>query len=182
MRAVAEKYGVSIDAVVYVLRKNSTPRRSFSEANRLKYETKPASYTLKSNPNKTLELAGTMLYWAEGYKRETAFGIDFANSDPDMVLVFLKFLRSRYVLDASRLHFSLYYYSDQNLNETIRYWRKKLEVPAQQFKNHYRKEDPKKGGRKMPYGVLHIRYNDKKLLRDMLNLIESYKVLYASVG
>ena len=116
-----------------------------------------------------------MLYWAEGYKQPKAFGVDFANSDPDMAMLFLEFLRSRYILDQTRLHFSLYYYSDQKLNEIIRFWSKKLAVPAKQFKNHYMKQDPNTNGRKMSYGILHIRYNDKKLLRDLLSLIESHK-------
>jgi hypothetical protein len=182
MRLVANQYGVSIGAVVYVLRKSNIPRRSFAEANRLRFEVALPSFSLQLKPGKEFEMMGAMLYWAEGYKQPKAFGIDFANSDPDMALVFLKFLRSRYVLDQKRLHFSLYYYSDQDVSEIIRFWCKKLGVPASQFKNHYMKKDPQTNKRKMPYGVIHIRYNDKKLLRDVLNLIESYRVQYASVG
>lgn len=43
------------------------------------------------------------------------------------------------------------------------------------FKNNYMKKDPNAHARKMMYGVLHIRYHDKKLLRDLLNLIELHK-------
>ena len=182
MRVVAEHYKVSIDAVTYVLRKSAIPRRSFIEANRISFESKLASFSLKSERDKELEIIGVMLYWAEGYKRETASGVDFTNSDPDMVLLFLKFMQSRYVLDENRLHFSLYYYSDQDLSEVIKFWCKKLKVSKSQFKNHYMKKDPQTNKRKMAYGVLHIRYNDKKMLRDILNLIESYKTQYASVG
>lgn len=181
MRIVANHYGVSIDVIVYVLRKSNIPRRSFTEANRLRFETAPPSFSIQPKPSKELEMLGTMLYWAEGYKQPKASGVDFANSDPDMAFVFLKFLRSRYVLDEKRLHFSLYYYSDQDLSGVIRFWCKKLEVSSSQFKNHYMKKDPQTNKRKMPYGVIHIRYNDKKLLRDVISLIESYKSRYASV-
>lgn len=182
MRVVAKHYGVSIDAVVYVLRKTKIPRRSFTEANRLKFEAQLPSFSLQKRPSKVLEMMGVMLYWAEGYRADTAFGLDFANSDPDMVLVFLHFLRSRYVLDQKRLHFSLYHYSDQDQTALIEFWSQKLGVSAAQFKNHYIKKDPKSNRKKMLHGVLHIRYNDKKILRDMLNLIQSYKRHYASVG
>lgn len=182
MRIVAEQYGVSIDAVVYVLRKISIPRRSFAEANHLMYEARPASFTFQPRQDKKLEMVGAMLYWAEGYKADTAFGLDFANSDPDMALIFLNFLRSRYILDQRRLHFSLYHYSDQNQAELVNFWSKKLDVLPSQFKNHYVKKDPQTTRKKMSYGVLHIRYNDKKMLRDMLSLIQSYKKQYASVG
>ena len=182
MRAVAEHYGVSIDAVTYVLSKFSVPGRSFSEANRLKFEAKPPSFTVRAQTNKELEIIGAMLYWAEGYKRETACGIDFANSDPDMALLFLQFLCARYILDKKRLYFSIYHYSDQNIEQLIALWCQKLGTIPKQFKNHYMRQDPKTNGRKLSYGVLHIRYNDKKLLRDVLNLIDSYKLQYASVG
>lgn len=182
MREVAKRYGVSIDAVVYILRKISIPRRSFAEANHLMYEAKPASFTFQPQQDKKLEMMGVMLYWAEGYKTEKASGIDFANSDPDMALVFLNFLRSRYTLDQHRLHFSLYHYSDQNQAELVNFWSKRLGVLPSQFKNHYVKKDPQTTRKKMSYGVLHIRYNDKKMLRDMLSLIQSYRKQYASVG
>jgi hypothetical protein len=175
MRLVAQRYGVSIDSVVYILRKTAIPRRSFTEANRLKFEAKLPSFTINKDSNKELMAMGAMLYWAEGFKAASAYGIDFANSDPDMALVFMNFLRDRYTLDLKRLHFSLYHYSDQNQNEIIQFWCKKLLVSPEQFRNHYIRTDPQSGRRKMPHGVIHIRYNDKKLLRDMLNLIESYR-------
>ncbi len=176
MREVGARLGVSIDAVTYVLRRLGVPRRSFVEANHLAYERRSPSFSIRKRAkNRELELMGTMLYWAEGYKRETASGIDFANSDPDMVLLFWHFLRNRYVLDRARLYFSVYHYSDQNLKALVRFWSLKLGVPRTAFKHSYVKQDPQRGARKLRYGVLHIRYNDKKLLRDVLHLIESHK-------
>ena len=175
MRVVAKQYGVSIDAVTYVLRKTGVPRRSFTEANKIKFEAAPPSFTLRPKPDKELGIIGAMLYWAEGYKTDKASGIDFANSDPDMVLLFVTFLRNRYDLDQRKLHFSLFYYSDQALSKLVGFWSKKLDAPGSQFKTHYEHPDPKTGRRKMLYGVLHVRYFDKKLLRDVLNLIESYR-------
>lgn len=182
MRVVAKHYGVSIDAIVYVLRKTAVPRRSFAEANRLKFEAQQPSFSFRQKPSMELEMMGAMLYWAEGYKTEKASGIDFANSDPDMALIFLNFLRSRYTLDQHRLHFSLYHYSDQNQEVLVSFWSKRLGVLQSQFKNHYVKKDPQTTRKKMSYGVLHIRYNDKKMLRDVLSLIQSYRKQYASVG
>lgn len=177
-RTVAERLGISIDAVFYVMRKLQAPRRSFKDANRLAFEAKVPSFTVhtaKTLRGKDLELTGALLYWAEGYKTSKAAGIDFANSDPDMVLLFLQFLRSRYRLEASRLYCQLYYYADQDLRSITDFWSKKLDLPLLSFRYPYMKKDPRPNARKLPYGVLHIRYNDKKLLRDVLSLIHSYK-------
>lgn len=177
MQKVADIYGVSIDAVTYILRRLSVPRRSFREASRLSFEAKKPSFIIRSRQenSRTMNLAGAMLYWAEGYKRDTASGIDFANSDPDMILIFWNFLKNRYLLDMKRLYFSVYYYEDQDLQSILKFWRSKLAVPASQFRHPYMKRNPSPTARKLPYGVLHIRYTDKKLLRDVLSLIQSFK-------
>ena len=181
MREVALRLNVSLDAVTYAMRKSAVPRRSLKEASRLAFEAKTPSFAVRKSRNplrREMELIGAMLYWAEGYKRETASGVDFANSDPDMAALFFHFLMTRYILDTQRLYFSVYHYSDQDLAEIIKFWAKKLGVSASAFRHSYRKENPNLDSRKLPYGVLHIRYNDKKLLRDMLSLIESYKRKY----
>lgn len=179
MQEVADQYKVSIDAVTYILRKTGVPRRSFAEANRLKFESKKPSFIVRkrdSDKAREMDVIGAMLYWAEGYKRETATGIDFANSDPDMALLFWRFLQNRYILDMKRLHFSVYYYEDQHLSPLIHFWAAKLNVPKSSFRHAYMKRGAKPNARKLPYGVLHIRCTDKKLLWDVLKLIESCKV------
>ncbi len=185
MREIAEYLDVSINAVVYCMRHHGIERRSPAESNRTLYERSKPSFTLRRKNGKSsdeLDSIGAMLYWAEGYKRDTASGIDFANSDPDMVLLFLSFLRTRYVLDGNRLHFSLYYYSNQEKDSLIHFWAKKLGVGHEHFKNHYCKMNPNPGARQLPHGVLHIRYNDKKLLRDVINLIDLTRSRYCVGG
>ena len=184
MRAVAERVGASLDAVTYVLRKSGIPRRTPKDAQRIAYESRRPSFRMKParSASRELRTIGAMLYWAEGYKRDTAFGLDFANSDPDMIEIFVRFLLDRYTLDFRRLRCSVYCHADQELEEIVRFWISKTGFPAQNFKNHYLRKDFKPEARKLPYGVLHIRYHDKKLLRDILNLIESYRSEYCVGG
>jgi len=185
MREVAQRFSVSIDAVVYVLRKTRTPRRSFSEASHITFANKKPSFSLRkgnSRSRREMELMGATLYWAEGYKTAKATGIDFANSDPDMAQLFLRFLRTRYVLDLSRLYCQIYYYTDQNIGAITAFWAQKLDMPQTAFRSPYAKQNPKPTAKKLPYGVVHIRYSDKKLLWDVLNLIKSCKVEFCVGG
>jgi hypothetical protein len=49
----------------------------------------------RSRPRKggdALHVAGCMLYWAEGWKNRNQ--LSFANADPDMIRLFVRFLRS----------------------------------------------------------------------------------------
>ncbi len=185
MRAVAEKYNVSLDAVVYILRKTKTPRRTLSEANKITFNNKKPSFLVRkgtSNHRREIELMGTMLYWAEGYKTSKAMGVDFANSDPDMAQLFLRFLRTRYILDPRRLYCQIYYYADQDIKEITSFWSKKLNLPLVAFRSPYEKKNPKPHVKKLPYGVVHIRYGDKKMLWDVLNLIKSCKLEFCVGG
>lgn len=119
---------------------------------------------------------GVTLYWGEGYKAGQAHGIDFANSDIKMIQVFLKFLREICGVDEKRLRIYLYCYSNQNPPGLVRFWSKVTGVPKDQFTKPYIRKDfrlEKKD--KMPYGLIHIRYSDKKLFLLIKKWIEEYK-------
>ncbi len=177
MREVALRCHVSIDAVVYTLRRHKKPRRTSQESNRLLYEMRPLSYSLK-NPltiqDEFLVQAAVMLYWAEGYKR-SAHGIDFANSDPEMALLFICFLRRICNVTGSRIRCSLYCYEGQDIEIIKQFWSAYLSVPESQFTKTYVKQSaPSKRGPRMIHGLVHIRYCDKKLLQQVLIWIEEY--------
>lgn len=181
MSLVAKQMGVSIDAITYILRKSKVDRRSASEARQIVFNSQPITFKIRrsnSIQDKILEAVGATLYWGEGYKSVKSSGIDFANSDPSMAATFLCFLRRRYSPDEKRIKILLYCYSDQDVPSLIRFWSRILDVPSNQFTKPYIRQDYRSDGRKMKYGLIHIRYSDKKMLIDLLNLIESYRRKY----
>jgi len=185
MREIGQKLNTSLNAVVYFMRKNNIQRRSFSEINRLRFDKKKPSFSLKTldTPrSRELQTMGAMLYWGEGYKSEKATFVDFANSDPEMISVFLRFLRGTYELDPRKFRILLYCYSSQNVELLIRFWSRLTGIPPRQFTKPYIRGDFKPDGRKMEHGLIHVRYIDKKLLLELKSLIQSYKEKYAPVG
>lgn len=185
MRCVAAQFKVSIDAITYVLRKQNVARRSAAETNRIAFDAKPPSFGInasKSTHDRMLTAMGAMLYWAEGYDTDKAQGVDFANCDPDTVKMFLAFLRTRYTLDEKRLRIFLYCYTDQDIRALIKFWSTALRIPQSQFTKPYVRRDFRPEGRRMPHGLVHVRYSDKKLLLDIRKLIESYVQLYCVGG
>jgi predicted DNA-binding protein YlxM (UPF0122 family) len=177
MSEVAKKLGVSIDSVVYLMRKNNLKRRSFTESNKIVFQNKPLSFSVKNNKtqkNRELEIAGLMLYWAEGYKSEKGASVDFANSDPRMIKVFISFLRSVYRLDENRLRVSLYCYSNQKISSLVDFWSELTNIPKNQFTKPYVRKDFRENGRVMKYGLVHIRYSDKKMLIDLMKKMSYY--------
>lgn len=179
MEAIASSFGVSTDAVSYFMRKHSLVRRTASENEVIKFARKPLSYTLRTPKNESdrnLKIAGAILYWAEGYKTEKSKGIDFANADPMMVKVFVRFLREICGVDSRKMRVLLYCYSNQNVEKLIDFWSKMTRIPRSQFTKPYVRKDfreEQKG--KMRYGMVHIRYSDKKLLAQVMQWIQEFK-------
>lgn len=120
-----------------------------------------------------------MLYWAEGdknlYRKGRGAVVDLANSDSEMIKLFLKFLRRICGVDEQRLRIYLYCYSNQNLDLLKKYWSEITGISLKQFSKPYIKKDflPEKSS-KMKYGLVHIRYLDKKLFCQIKNWIEQY--------
>lgn len=185
MEKVAEDLGVSMSALVYFMRKYDLKRRTPKENEKIKFAKKPLSFDkqkLNTSYLKELAIIGIMLYWAEGYKgNESNCTVDFANSDPLMIKLFIKFFRLIYKPSEKKIRIYLYCYSNQNIKTLISFWSKLTKVSKNQFLKPYVRSDFREDGRKMKYGLIHIRYHDKKLLLDIKSMIESYVSKYAPI-
>jgi len=161
------------------MRKNGLKRRKSNESNLINFEKcKPSFRLRKINTEnlRTLKAIGTMLYWGEGGKSEKANIIDFANSDENMIILFLKFLRKICGVDENKLRIYAYLYSNQNINKNINFWSKITRIKKSQFTKPYIRNDFDENKKdKMPHGLIHIRYADKKLLRIIKSWIEEYR-------
>ncbi len=173
-KEISSKLGVSIDSVYYSLRKNNIQRRTAKENNDTRFENKQASFEVKKNlsiKEKKLFIAGIMLYWAEGSKWSGEKIVDFANSDSEMVKIFLMFLRKICGISESKLRIYLYCYEGQDIDKLISHWSKLTGISKEKFSKPYIKKSSKSIAKnKMLNGLVHIRYGDKKLL----NLIRSW--------
>ena len=180
MSMVAEQLNVSVHKVQYWLEKESINRRKPSEATTLAHIKKFNKIPCKIKTNLNVEqekllIAGVMLYWAEGSKKNNNH-VAFSNSDPDMVKLFLNFLREICGIQESRLHLLLHIYTDQNENELKSFWSGVTKIPLNQFHKTYIHQG-KAGNykKKSQYGTISLRYGDKKLFDQIIQWIERYK-------
>ena len=180
-RAVGEKLGFSVWQVIKFMKKNNLARRDQAETHHLAFLALPNSFNPKSkltNKEKLLKTAGLMLYWGEGVKT-TDHTVDITNSDSLMIKLFLKMLREIYGIKEEKLRVLLYCYANQNVEELINYWVKITGISQAQFTKPYIRQDfLEKKKSKMPYGLIHVRYNDKKLVglirKDTEKIIKSF--------
>lgn len=173
MKETAQRLGSTLNCVSSVMHREGIVMRSPAETNRIKFYRSPLSFNFKTNlttQEKKLKIAALMLYWAEGYKKGS--GIDIANSDPKILAIFLKFLRTICQVDESRLRIYLYCHTEADVETHIDFWSKYLEIKPNKFQQPYVRNnfDPKHA--KIRHGVAHIRYADKRLLEHILKEIE----------
>lgn len=173
------------ETVLYkFMKRNGLARRTATETNALVFDRKELSYTLKQNlseEEQQLKLAGIMLYWAEGTKarfshgKKMAYTVDLANSDPNMIKLFMRFLREICGVDERRLRVYLYCFANQNVNFLKKYWNELTSIPLNQFIKPYIQEKYSLDKiDKMKYGLVHIRYSDKKLFSQIMKWIDEY--------
>lgn len=179
MQQIAEELKVSSSGVRHHLIKHGVARRSLSEAifslNTTKFGKEP--FHLKSNltaSDKELLIAGTMLYWGEGTKGRGT--VNFVNSNPEMIVIFLKFLRKICGISESRLKALIHLYPDHNEEDLINFWSKVTEIHQTRFYRSFVHEG-RVGTykRRSEYGTLSISYADKKLLTTILAWIVQIK-------
>jgi len=174
MNQVGIKMNTSVWAICLAMKRHSIKRRTSAKTNKIKFYNSPLSFSPKKNLTKKelqLKIAGLMLYWAEGAKKQP-HKVDFANSDPLMIKVFIKFLRKIYHVDETRLRCLIYCYPSQNIKKLTIYWSKMVNISPRQFHKPYIREDGGSTRDKMKYGLLHIAYSDKRLLQLILKEIK----------
>jgi len=114
--------------------------------------------------NRDLFIAGIFLYWGEGSKSEkTTTGL--SNTDPSMLIFFLKWLRSMKV-DLKKVTVTLHLYSDMNCQKEINFWKKTLELPPICFKKSYIKKSKLSGltyKNGFGHGTCNIRFYNRDL-------------------
>lgn len=130
---------------------------------------------------------GAALYWAEGYKRPqvrngrelTNHSVSFTNSDPGIVLLFLRFLREVCGVSDDKIKADIRIYQHLNADETLEYWAKITKIRRENFgKVYYGVSKSSLGKRpynRLPFGTIQIRVNNTKLFHRIMGWIEGLK-------
>lgn len=134
-----------------------------------------------------LHLIGIALYWAEGYKRakvrdgkeRTAHTISFVNSDPEMISIFVRFLREVMDIPISDIRLAMRLYPHINEEEAKKFWMECTGLPAERFfKSTYLTSGASKGVRpynRLPWGTLQIEVCRTAEFHRLMGWIEGMK-------
>lgn len=178
MREVGLRFDKSVRSIASVMKRKNITRRLTSQTRYTQFIHSPLSFMPKTSLNNNemcLKIAGLMLYWAEGAKKNKNGQVNFTNADPNMIKFFTKFLRDIYQVNESKLRCHLYCFDDQSLKNEINFWSELTQIPPNQFIKPYIATNKNPSHDKISHGVCHIVYSDKRLF-DLI-LLEIYKLI-----
>jgi hypothetical protein len=131
----------------------------------------------KAREGDLLHLAGCMLYWGEGAKDRTS--IKFVNSDPQMMIVFVRFLRDAMNIPNEKMTFRVQAYTGNGFSEDDinRYWVGMLgfdwtNIRKGQFNNQPVSSQQK--GRKLLYGTCCVEVASVRHMQHIYGAIQEY--------
>lgn len=184
---ISKKSQIKIDKRVFEKSIKSLIKRNKNQtflarkrAGKIKKEAKKEFSKFQKDP---LFIAGISLYWAEGYKKG-AHGskwksVDFANSDPEMIKIMMKFFRKFCEIEESRFRVQLISHPNIDIGEALKFWSIKTKIPREQFIKTSSKisiySKGKRDKKTLTNGTVHIRISDVKLFFRIVGWIEGLK-------
>lgn len=129
---------------------------------------------------KELLIAGLFLYWGEGAKTGAAT-VSLSNTNPKVVKFFLYWLTKILKIPKRKITARLHIYSDMDLQKTLRFWSKELNLPLSQFKRPYVKKSTLNGltYRGYGHGTCNLFVYGRSLIEKVLMGIEAIADEYA---
>ncbi|MFA5770375.1 MAG: hypothetical protein WC894_02685 [Patescibacteria group bacterium] len=115
-----------------------------------------------------LSLIGAALYLCEGTKERLLknggkiFAIEFTNTDPRVIKMFLLFLRTIIGSVENRIKAKLFLYPDLNENKLKDFWSKETKIPLDRFQKTIFFKKKISIFKANPLGTIKIRYSHKE--------------------
>ena len=153
------------------LKSNKERREKYLEEIRKRAE----NVCVISNNKNVAKISLAMLYLGEGTK-ETNGSLTFANSNPDIIKLFLFFLRFCYKIDEKKLRCTVMCRADMNIKKLESFWSEATKIPLEKF--YKTRVDPRSIGKKSKNkeykGVCRIDYFSSDLF---LEIKEIYSLI-----
>jgi transposase-like protein len=123
-----------------------------------------------------LLVVGAALYWGEGTKSEGTSSYNslaFSNSDPEMIKIFLRFLREILKIPEGKIYASIHMYESMSEIDTRTFWKTCTGLDEDKLTVSYQVSRAGKSIRKpLPYGTLNIKVHNRLVFNTVKGMIE----------
>lgn len=160
---------------IYNRQRSGTARSSANaRARRVAAQQEGARLARAGDP---LHQIGCMLYWAEGARNRNQ--VSFTNSDPEMVDLFVHFLRRCYGVTDERiaLRLNVHLGNGLALEEIEAWWPRRLGLPPSSLRSptvNHPSRSSKQRRRTLTYGTASIVVSSTALIQSILGAIQAY--------
>ena len=171
-RARLNKNGHSVDAIEK--RREARLRNTALRRSQVQEAAKEKAKRLVIDP---LWCVAVAMYWGEGGKTQNMVRI--ANSDPDVIILMLKFFRETCGVQEEKLRGHIHAFTHSDVRKIEEYWADVSGIPRTRFYKTYRKKSAaskdKRNG--LSNGTFQIYVHDTELFFTMMSWIECLKKL-----
>ena len=115
-----------------------------------------------------------ILYGCEGSKYPSSNAVNFTNSDPCLVLSFLKLLKKSFNLDRNKFSLHLQIHTTHNYKDLKRFWSNLLNLPGTCFIKPTVREPKGKKHRNNYLGTCTLRYRDYRIQLKLIGIFETF--------
>lgn len=138
---------------------------------------------IKNINKRDLLIIGVALYWAEGYKRpivihgrtRTSHRVSLTNSDPNLICIFLEFLRETCKIPDEKITIWIRYFEHQDPVYLLDFWQKRCNMPYSNLRKTLQtvsiSSQRKKSYNSLPFGVAQISVNSTNLYHKIMGMI-----------
>lgn len=112
------------------------------------------------------QIVAALLYWCEGGKRNRSV-MQFANSDPQLIKVYLHALRKGFQVDENKLRALIHLHEYHDPIERTEFWSTITGIPKHLFQKPYLKPNSQMRKRENYPGCISIRYYDATVARKL---------------
>jgi hypothetical protein len=136
-------------------------RTRFIQSENLKIR-QGAAKEIKKFSRYELLLIGASLYWAEGYNRQERIRspyLSFGNSNPQMVVLFLRFLKEVMGISDDALRPAIQIHKNVSARTAVRFWARITGLPERKFRITHQTSIASRGKRprnSLPYGTFKL--------------------------
>lgn len=130
-----------------------------------------------------LKLIGIALYWAEGYKANSWRTVSFTNSDPNMILLMMRWFREICQVKEEQFRLKIQIHDKTAVKRIEGFWSDITGIPLSQFTKptiKISKSSKLKRRNRLPYGTIQIRVSDIKLFTKIRGWLRGLMALSSS--
>jgi len=137
---------------------------------------------IKARDKNYLHLIGCMLYWCEGTRKNNNNRVTFTNANPNMMKLFVTFLRDIFKVDKEKIIVTLKHYDDiVSLKDAESYWLDILGLNSKSLRKstlNYYIDHVGKINSKLKYGTCKITVYRTDIIQHIYGAISEYSKIF----